>query len=181
MSDLKLTVREIQADDIEHLIQYWLGSGEEFMKGMGVDTAKIPAAENWQYTLRRQILQPYREKQSYCIIWLLNNEPIGHSNVNEIVFGQEAYMHLHIWTYRQRQKGTALVKKTIPYFFKNLQLKTLYCQPYALNPAPNKTMEKTGFEFVKQYRTIPGWLNFEQEVNLWKLSKETFELLYITP
>lgn len=183
MSDFNLSVRELMVEDIEHIIQYWLRSDEEFMKNMGVDTTKIPAAEMWREMLNEQIVQPYTEKQSYCIIWLINNQPVGHSNVNQIIFGREAYMHLHIWKPGERKKGagTALVKKTIPFFFKNLQLQTLYCQPYALNAAPNKTIENAGFEFVKQYRTIPGWLNFEQDVNLWKLSKEKFELFYITP
>jgi RimJ/RimL family protein N-acetyltransferase len=130
--------------------------------------------------LSEQISQAYEVKQSYCIIWLHNNQPIGHSNVNQIVFAQEAYMHLHIWKQYERQKGigTTLVQQTLPYFFKNLQLQMLYCQPYALNPAPNKTLPKLGFEFVKQYKTVPGWIGFEQDVNLYQLTKEKFEKLY---
>jgi RimJ/RimL family protein N-acetyltransferase len=66
---------------------------------------------------------------------------------------------------------------TLPYFFQNFELKNLYCEPYALNPAPNKTLKKIGFQFVKQYVTIPGSLNFEQEVNRWELKFEDFVLL----
>jgi hypothetical protein len=51
----------------------------------------------------------------------------------------------------------------------------LYCEPYALNPAPNKTLEKLGFKFLKTYTTIPGWINFEQEVNLWELKNNIFK------
>jgi RimJ/RimL family protein N-acetyltransferase len=60
-------------------------------------------------------------------------------------------MHLHLWYPDKRIKGMGvqLVKKSLPYFFNNLHLKTLYCEPYALNPAPNKTLPKVGFEFVK--------------------------------
>jgi hypothetical protein len=32
-----------------------------------------------------------------------------------------------------------------------------------------------GFEFVKQYLTIPGASNFEQLVNQWELSRNKFE------
>ena len=71
--------------------------------------------------------------------------------------------------------GTQLVKMTLPYFFKNLQLKKLYCEAYALNLAPNKTLEKIGFTFIKKYTTTPGFLNFEQEVNKWELSYEQFK------
>jgi RimJ/RimL family protein N-acetyltransferase len=48
------------------------------------------------------------------------------------------------------------VKKSVPYFFEKLKLKVLYCEPYANNPAPNKTLFKIGSNFEKKYRTIPG-------------------------
>jgi RimJ/RimL family protein N-acetyltransferase len=102
--------------------------------------------------------------------------PIGHSNINKIVFGEEAFMHLHLWRpdIRQQGMGRNLVMQTLPFFFENYQLKTLYCEPYALNLAPNKTLEKIGFIFVKQYVTTPGWLNFEQPVNLWEMSRARY-------
>ena len=64
-------------------------------------------------------------------------------------------MHLHLWksSVRQKEADAALVKLTLPFFFENLRLKDLFCEPYALNPAPNKTLAKTGFEFVKEYIT----------------------------
>lgn len=62
----------------------------------------------------------------------------------------------------------------LPWFFKNLKLKKIYCEPYALIPAPNKTLEKVGFKFVKTYVTTPGRLNFEQPVYLWEITYERF-------
>lgn len=172
-----LSVRELQQSDIEHIVQYWLGSDNAFLESMGVDVLKMPVREEWINMLTQQLHQSYNEKQSYCMVWLVDDVPVGHSNVNKIIFGQEAYMHLHLWNAPVRQKGmgAAFVKMCLPYFFNNLQLQTLYCEPYALNPAPNKTLEKVGFEFVKKYTTVPGWLNFEQEVNLWKMSNGSFE------
>jgi RimJ/RimL family protein N-acetyltransferase len=171
-----LSVKEIQKSDIELIAQYWLNASPTFLKNMGVDTTKMPNKNEWETMLSKQLDQPMQEKQSYCIIWQVDNTPIGHSNVNKIVFGKEAYMHLHIWDSSIRKKGIgiALLKMTLPYFFMNLKLKKLYCEPFALNPAPNKTLEKIGFDFVKKYTTIPGWLNFEQEVNLWELSYDKF-------
>lgn len=87
-------------------------------------------------------------------------------------------MHLHLWNTNTRQKGigTKLVKKSLPFFFNNLKLQTLYCEPYVLNIAPNKTLEKVGFKFDKKYITTPGSINFEQEVNRWFMSIELFRL-----
>jgi RimJ/RimL family protein N-acetyltransferase len=171
-----LSVREIRTSDIDLITDYWLNADAAFLTGMGVELSKMPSREEWTNMLREQILLPYTEKKSYCIIWEIDNIPVGHSNINKIKFGEEAYMHLHLWRTAERKKGTgtAFVKMTIPYFFKNFDLNYLYCEPYALNPAPNKTLEKIGFEFVRECVTTPGWLNFEQNVKLWRLGKEDF-------
>lgn len=171
---MQLSVREIEEKDVPNIVSYWHQTDHNFLINMGVDIAKIPAQQDLCHMLISQISLPYAEKQSYCIIWQANGEAVGHSNVNKIVYGQEAYMHLHLWqnTSRQKGMGSALVKMTLPYFFQNLQLKSLYCEPYALNPAPNKTLQRVGFTKLKTYITIPGYLNFEQEVNLWQMSAD---------
>ena len=179
MSENELTVRELREDDISYIVQYWLGSEDDHLVGMGVDLAKMPTEDGLTQMLTSQINLSYPEKQSYCIIWELNGKAIGHCNINKIQFGEEAFMHLHLWNVPTRQKGMGLqlVKMSLPYFFNNYKLRNLFCEPYALNPAPNKTLKKIGFTFVKKHVTIPGSLNFEQEVNRWCLSSKDFDLL----
>lgn len=164
-----LSVREIRESDISLLCDYWMNSGHDFMRGMGVDVTKIPARETFAAMLMEQIHQTYENKKSYCIIWEKDGIPVGHSNVSKIIYGEEAYMHLHLWETGTRQKGwgAAFIQLTIPFFIDNLKLKKLFCEPYALNPAPNKTLPKAGFVFLKSYTCTPGWINFEQPVNLW--------------
>jgi len=178
MSDnLNISVREIKRIDIELLADYWFRSNPGFFKRMGADKNKLPTRTRMEQMIAEQISLPIKDKNSYALIWELNGKQIGHSNVNNIIYGNEATMHLHLWNANNRKKGTGteLVKKSLPFYFKNLSLKKLICEPYALNLAPNKTLEKVGFEFVKRYRTVPGSLNFEQEVNRWELTKENFE------
>ena len=174
-----LSVREIQQSDIEPLSDYWFKSDPAFLISMGVDLSKLPTRNEWEQMLNEQINQSYEEKKSYCIIWLVNDEAIGHCNVNRIIFGDEAYLHLHIWKPNNRTKGMGLqfVKMTLPWFFEKIELKKICCEPYTLNPAPNKTMEKLGFDFIKEYVTVPGWINFEQPVKHWELSLEKFKQL----
>jgi len=168
-----LSVREIQSPDIDLITDYWLGANPAFLEGMGVDRSKMPSREQWQEMLMAQLGQAYPEKQSYCTIWELDGVAVGHCNVNKIVFGEEAYMHLHMWQPSAREKGlgTAFVQLSLPYFFRNLALQRIYCEPYALNPAPNKTLEKLGFQLLKSVVTTPGWLNFEQAVHVWVLER----------
>lgn len=175
-----LSVHELSPAEISMIIQYWQHADTAYLEGMGVDLSKLPSEEDWQKMLSEQLEQPMDKKYSYCIIWLLNERPIGHCNVNKITFGKEAYMHLHIWypEFRNQGFGVEFVKLSLPFFFENLQLKNLYSEPYALNESPHKTLEKCGFEFEKEYTAIPGSINFEQKVKRWKLTRKNFQKLY---
>lgn len=179
MDTVFLTVRELTEQDINLICDYWLNAEPEYLKAMGVDLDRMPVREAWIDMLQQQLKQSYAEKTSYCLIWLLNHNPVGHSNVNKIIYGKEAYMHLHLWDQKLRKKGMGIefVKKTLPYYFKNLKLQSVYCEPYAFNQAPNLLLQHIGFDFIKKYVTTPGWLNFEQEVNLWELRFEKFQSL----
>lgn len=171
-----LKVREIKPADFDLIADYWLKSDSEFLISMGVDLSKLPTREGLKKMLGEQFNLPMEEKASYALIWELNGKPIGHSNVNGIEFGKQATMHLHLWNPKNRKKGigSQLLKKSLGFYFDKLKLETLFCEPYALNLAPNKTLEKLGFEFVKKHVTVPGSLNFEQEVNHWQLTKEQY-------
>jgi RimJ/RimL family protein N-acetyltransferase len=171
-----LSVRELQETDIQHIADYWLNADPEFLIGMGVDLDKMPVRSQWEQSLQTQLRQAIPDKQSFCLIWEIDGVPSGHCNINKIVFGKEAFMHLHLWQNPNRQQGLGaiLVRLSLPFFFDLYKLQTLYCEPYANNPAPNKTLQKVGFQWVNDYVTIPGWLNFEQPVKLWQLTREQF-------
>ncbi|WP_116770061.1 GNAT family N-acetyltransferase [Maribacter litoralis] len=131
----------------------------------------------WVEKLKLEYRKTYLQKEFYYIIWLLDNQPIGHSNVNNIKFGKSATLHLHLWNNDKRKSGLGLefLRLTIPYFFKNLCLRKLICEPYSKNIAPNRTFKKLGFKLVRTYETIPGWINFKQIVNRYELTNTEFE------
>ena len=104
------------------------------------------------------------------------SEMVLHQPTLDIVSGFFARRNLPLTELnRQQAMGTELVKKSLPFFFENLELQDLYCEPYTLNPAPSKTLEKVGFTFEKRYVTVPGALNFEQEVTRWHLGRAAYE------
>jgi hypothetical protein len=172
-----LKVRETTQEDITYFVNYWLDATPEFLTGMGVDLGKKPSKKQLVDLVSSQFGMPMEIRKSYFLTWLINDEPVGCSNVNQIEFGKQAFIHLHLYQGANRRKGlgTEFVKKSLPFYFEHLNLQQLFCEPYALNPAPNKTVEKIGFEFVKKYKTIPGASNFEQFVNQWRLTKKQFK------
>ncbi len=180
MDDQLLTVRELLKDDIQSIIDYWSKHDASYYEHMGVDVNKLPQADQLAESLLLQIATPVESKKAYCIIWECNGQAIGHCNLNPISFGEVAHLHLHMWQRGTRNKGmgTTLLELTLPFFFNKLELKKLYCEPYVLNNAPNKTLQRVGFEFEKEYVTIPGSLNFEQPVKRWLLTRERFAELF---
>lgn len=173
---MKRIIRELKSNDIDPIIHYFLKADHDFLKGMGVEPQKLPPYDDWRRRLLEDLDRSISQKQSYYLIWELEGYPVGHSNINKIVFGKKAYMHLHLWKSQERQRGngTSFIRESICKYFEAFELQNLFCEPYAMNPAPNKTLAKAGFEFVKQYDTTPGWINFHQTVNRWVLSKDKF-------
>jgi len=164
----------MQTDDMSKIVDYFVNADAEFLKGMGADKSKFPERTAWINSLHGEYEKSYDEKEFYYIIWLIDDRPSGHSNINTIDFGKTAVMHLHLWAKNRRQKGLGLqfLKQTIPYYFENFDLEKLICEPRAENIAPNKTLKKLGFELVRTYDTTPGWINFHQTVSRYELTKE---------
>jgi RimJ/RimL family protein N-acetyltransferase len=177
---MNLTVREIRQSDIQPLCDYWFNADPNFLISMGVDLDKMVDRKILESRLTYQIEAPYEQKNAYAMIWLFDNVPIGHCNLGNIEYGKQAFMHLHMWNseFRKKGMGAEFVKKSLPYFFDNIKLQELYCQPFAQNLAPNKTLEKLGFDFLKEYQTVPGAINFEQSVKLWRMSLKKYRRLY---
>lgn len=173
-----IAVRELKSKEAELVVRYFLDATPDFLKGMGVDRAKLPSLDEWVAMIQSDLEKPMEEKKFFYVLWMFEGKPIGHSNINKIIYGQEAYMHLHLWGADKRHRGigTSLLRLSLPYYFRNFKLNELFCEPHAHNPAPNKTLEGLGFELLKEYETTPGWLNFHQPVKRWRMTKNGFLL-----
>ncbi len=160
--------------EYEGVLDYFFQADEVFLRAMGVDPAKLPRRDAWLDRLLADLGREDREKETYYLAWSNDGAPVGHSNVNKIIYGKEAYMHLHIWDRRFRKSGlgTAFLRESTNTFIQKFELKNLYCEPYAENPAPNRVLSKLGFRLIKRYRTVPGIINFEQEVNRYVIDHE---------
>jgi RimJ/RimL family protein N-acetyltransferase len=159
--------------DYERMVDYFLQSDVAFLRGMGVDPARLPAREAWLGRLLPDLDRDDGEKQTYFLGWFYDETPVGHCNVNQIRYEDAAYLHLHSWhaPLRRSGLGTEFCRRAAQAFMQKFSLQRLYCEPYALNPAPNRVLSKLGFRLVKRYRTIPGLINFEQDVNQYVLER----------
>lgn len=156
--------------DYEAMIDYFLGADHASLERMGVARDLLPSRDVWLRAALADHQLPDPKKDRLYLGWFYQDRQIGHSSVNKIRFRDDAFFHLHMWRPDLRKSGFGLdlCKQSITIYFDRLQLKTLWCEPYAENPAPNRILVKLGFEFIKRYRTVPGPISFEQDVNLYR-------------
>ena len=157
-----MKVRPLTKEEIHLIISYFHSATPDFLRGMGADPNKLPNKTEWTQTIEKEIDLPLEEKKLFYLFWIQDNKPIGHSNLTSLHFGSKGSMHLHLWNSISRKKGLGLnfLKQCLPYYFEHFKLKTLICEPYALNKAPNAILPKLGFIKTKKYKTIPGTINF---------------------
>ncbi len=174
---MRTDIKEMQPGEQTRIIDYFLNADQDFLNRMGVDPDKLPERDKWYSLIQDDLDKPLKQRQFYYLFWGADGQSIGHSNINKIVYGQEAYMHLHVWvgSFRKQGFGQSLVSRCITRYFEKFELKRLLCEPFAENPGPNKTLAKLGFTLEKTYDTTPGWINYHQAVNRWILDRENWK------
>jgi len=170
---MTLTVREMLGSEVDLIIDYFQSSTPEHLEILGVDPTRLPPVESWRDRLRRECALPTDQKTMMLVIWLMDNLAVGFSTSDKIRYGEQAYMHLHVTDPERRQQGIGVecVRRSIGIYFEQLKLKRLFCEPNAFNVAPNRTLQKVGFKYLKTHMTVPGPLNFHQAVTSWMIER----------
>jgi hypothetical protein len=88
-ADKRLAVRQQEITDHSSIVDYFLEGDKDFLHGMSVDIPKLPPRSEWLSILESNFRLSLHEKQFFYMIWLLDNRPIGHCNINKIKFGEE--------------------------------------------------------------------------------------------
>ena len=168
-----LFVRQMGPSEVDFIIDYFHESTPEHLEMMGVDPSRLPHPSVWRKGFQREFDLPAEQRTRLFVIWLMNDRPVGFSTSDKIVFGERANMHLHVVEPENRNQGigAVCVRQTVDIYFEALRLKQLFCEPNAFNIAPNRTLQKAGFRYVKTYMTVPGALNFHQPVTRWVMER----------
>jgi RimJ/RimL family protein N-acetyltransferase len=170
---MTLTVREMAGSEIDIIIEYFLGSTAEHLEILGVDPTRLPAPERLRERFAHERAQPIEQRAWVVVIWLLDDRPIGFSTSDKIAYGEQANMHLHVVDPERRNRGYGVecVRRSVDIYFERLKLKRLFCEPNAFNVAPNRTLQKAGFKYLKTHMTVPGPLNYHQAVTRWVIER----------
>ena len=174
--EMNINVRESQLADIDKIVDYFLLASPNYLRGMGADPIKLPSRKVWINQIKKEWGKNLASKSLFYLIWELNGQAIGHSNLTNIRFQHEANMHLHMWQASNRNQGLGAeyLRKSLKIYFTLFHLQKLICEPYDLNSAPTKTLVSLGFKHVRTYQCTPGLICFEQNVKRFELSRNEF-------
>lgn len=169
-----LAVREMLLSEVGIRIAYFHDASDEYLRALGVDRARLLSPAAWRAFYEADYARPLQERENYSLVWLLDGQIVGFSSADQITFGEQAFMHLHILQASRRRSGlgTQFVKLSAAHYFRALQLQRLYCQPNALNTAPNRTLQDAGFRYVfTRDGMAPSAMNFPQLITRWVLDE----------
>jgi RimJ/RimL family protein N-acetyltransferase len=170
---MTLTVREMTGSEVDLIITYFFQSTPEYLEILGVDPSRLPAPESWRERFQRECALPFEQRARMAVIWLSDDQPIGFSTADKIAYGEQANMHLHVIDPGRRNQGYGVecVRRSVDIYFDRLKLNRLFCEPNAFNVAPNRTLQKAGFKYLKTHMTVPGPLNYHQAVTRWVIER----------
>lgn len=163
----------MQLAEVDLRIDYFHDSSDEYLQRLGVDRALLPARAAWREFYETDYARPISQRLNYSLIWELEHEPVGFSSSDQITFGVQAFMHLHILKPELRKSGLgeAYVRLSAAHYFDVLELQRLFSQPNAFNVAPNRTLQRAGFRYQFTHHTRPSEINFPQPVTRWVLPR----------
>jgi RimJ/RimL family protein N-acetyltransferase len=173
---MEITIEKLKYNQVDLIVEYWYSLSDSELLKFGADKTRFLKPKEWLQKLKDEISKPVEQNQFYYFLWHLDGIPVGHSNIDQIKYGDSAFMHLHLWKSKLRQKslGFQFLQKTIPLYFKTFQLEKLFCEPNSENVAPNRVLEKLDFNFVGQFEKKPNWITFHQKVNQYVLNSKDF-------
>ncbi len=104
---VNVSVREMQLDEVDLVIDYFHSAAPEFLETLGVDPTRLPDPVAWRGLFADEFERPVETRGRLLVIWESQGDPVGFSSADKIVIGAEAYMHLHVLEPDHRRHGTA--------------------------------------------------------------------------
>ena len=95
---------------------------------LGVDPTRLPTPDAWRERFQHEFARPLDKRLGFFVIWLLDDQAVGFSSCDKIVFGERANMHLHVAEPQRRHQGigTECVRRSVEIYFQKLRLKSLF-------------------------------------------------------
>jgi len=172
-----LTIRPLKAADVDLVLSYWAAATPADLERMGVDPTKLPGPDQMRAGLLKLLETPETQTPAFYMLWLVDGKPIGYTSLKGIIFGERGDMHLHIWDSACRGKGygAVLFCKAALDFFERFKLRSIICEPGAMNPMPNGMLKHVGFRLLGSRIGASSELSKVCELNTYDIARDVAE------
>lgn len=156
-------------DDVDLRIDYFHDATDEHLTLLGVDRTRLPSRDDWRRFYERDYAQPLHQRETFGLLWVLDDTIVGFSTLERIEFGRQAFMHLHLVNPARRHQGLGrqFVRASVQEFFRVLELVRVFCEPNAFNVAPNRALQSAGFRYQFTHIDAPTAINLTQPLTRW--------------
>jgi hypothetical protein len=136
-------LRDFATEDVDAVVDYWFGSGDEFLDFMGVDRERLGTMVDTRQRFLHAIRSGDPSQKTFALAITLNGELAGYSLLNR--YSPEInYGHWHITVPSLRGSGisTALYPHRIKTYFDLVPIQRLIHQTRTRNIAVNRMLDK---------------------------------------
>jgi hypothetical protein len=136
-------LRDLGADDLDTIVHFWYGSGDEFLDFLGIDRARLGTTEETRERFRLAIRTGDPDQQSLALAITVDGDFAGYTLLNRYTSAIN-YSHWHITNPRLRGGGlsTALYPHRIKAYFDLAPIERLIHQTRTRNLAVNRMLDK---------------------------------------
>ena len=177
VTSVDVSIRPFARADILPVVDYWTGNSEEFWRQRGVDKAKFKSRDEFIAGYEKSFLE--KGGIPTLVTILLNGEAVGIHGVSDIVQGESAVMHAHIWREEHRHRGIGIYSylKAAEHFFNAFDLKKIIFKTPKVNQGPNRVKEKIGIPAIGETVFDAPMMMGPVQATLYELDRELLQVL----
>ena len=136
-------LRELTSGDIQAIVDYWLGSSDEYLTFMGVDRERLGTVDDIHARFSNSIRTGDRDQRTIAFGITLHERLVGYTLLNR--YSEDVnYSHWHIIEPDLRARGvsTALYPHRIKAYFDAAPISRLIHQTRTRNVGVNRMLDK---------------------------------------
>jgi RimJ/RimL family protein N-acetyltransferase len=174
---MQLSVRPLVTEDFDNFIGYWTGLSSQDIERMGLALDRVPPPEQMRKDLEVMTTKSIEQLTNFILVWCLDGEAVGHSSLREIVRGEGASVHLHMWRADLRGKGYGprLFCLAALDFYERFALRYMICEPKSDNPFPNRMLRRIGFPLILVHVAAASTWTGVSELNRYAILRDIVE------
>lgn len=174
-----IEIHDLEARDVDALVDYWVNESTEFYHKMGIDTNNLPTREGRTSFFNSLIGSDPRRDPAFMMVARCEGKTIAYVLFNQIRPGVECQVHLHIIsrTFRKQGHASEMLFDVLGLLPRTVGVKTFLMEPSAENKDINKFITRFGLTPKKTYLKPAQGICREMRVHRYEVKSWQIHLL----